>query len=292
MYHTIMLDEEATARYDRLMNSFCTAQALPRLTEDEVREHPGAITICQAGAIDGKIIITPDQDFQADRLAANAWAVGQHRAGKLAQPIIVTRPERELEDWCAEEPEAVLKAVIATAWPNDVQATRTSIETRLNSLLDQMNKVDYLRATAEFCRELYATHQEPSHLIEDVRTALPTRTRAADARHPANPNNRTRNWATPDDSVREVIDLPRWRLYVNQQVFGIEENRSGNHYAVVEQIPINERQRIIETLIERNIEVDGTPPHGGSQDGAALGFSRAINGLINEELVKARAITR
>ena len=72
MYHTILLDEEATGRYDQLMDSFCTAQALPGLTEDEVREHPDAITICQAAAIDGKIIVSPDQDFQADRLAAHA----------------------------------------------------------------------------------------------------------------------------------------------------------------------------------------------------------------------------
>ena len=291
VYHTILLDEEATGRYDQLMDSFRTAQALPGLTEDEVREHPDAITICQAAAIDAKIIVTPDRDFQADRLAANAWAVARHRAGTLAQPMIVTRPERELEDWCAEEPEAVLKAIIATAWPNDHQATRATIETRLNTLLDNMSKVDYLQSTAGFCKQLYANHQEPSRLIEDVRTTLPTQTRVADARHPANPNNRARNWARPDDSVREAIDLPRWRLYVNRQMFRIEENQSGNHYRVVDQIPINERQRIIETLIERNIEVQGTPPHGGSQGGATLGFSDAMNALIDEELANAQAST-
>ena len=77
--------------------------------------------------------------------------------------------------WCAEEPEAVMKAIIATAWPNDHQATRATIETRLNTLLDNMSKVEYLQPTAGFCKQLYANHQEPSHLIEDVRATLPTR---------------------------------------------------------------------------------------------------------------------
>lgn len=277
LYHAVLLDEEGTARYDELMDSFCTAQALPGLTEEEVREHPDAITICQAGAIDGKIIVSPDHDFQADRLAANAWAVARHRAGTLAQPMIVTRPERELEDWCAAEPEVVLKAVIASAWPNDPQACRPTIEARLSGLLDNMTKVDYLEPTARFCKHLYASHGEPSRLIETVRANLPTR---------------ARNWARPDDSVRHAIDLPRWRLYVTGQVFRIEENQSGSDYTVVDQIPINDRARIIKTLIDRNIEVRGTPAHGGSPGGTSGGFSAAMNGLIDEELAKARAITR
>ena len=33
-------------------------------------------------------------------------------------------------------------------------------------------------------------------------------------------------------------------------------------------------------------------PHGGSQGGATLGFSDAMNALIDEELVNAQAITR
>ena len=236
--------------------------------------------------------MSPDHDFQADRLAANAWAVGRYRAGALAQPMTVTRPERELEDWCAAEPLAVLKAVVAAAWPNDPQAARPSIEARLSIVLDNMTKVDYLQPTARFCKQLYADHREPSRLIEEVRANLPTRARAADARHPANPDNRARNRARPDDSVRNAIDLPRWRLYVTERVFRIEENQSGSDYTMVDQIPANDRARIIKTLIELNIEVKGTPAHGGSHGQGSGGFSVAMNGLIDEELVKARAITR
>ena len=61
---------------------------------------------------------------------------------------------------------------------------------------------------------------------------------------------------------------------------------------MVGRIPINDRARIIETLIELNIEVRGTRAHGGSHGRGSGGFSVAMNGLIDEELVKARAITR
>ena len=168
VYHTILLDEEATGRYDQLMDSFCTGPSAPRTDRRRGARTPHAITICQAATIDGKIIVSPDQDFQR------------------------------------------------TAWP---------------------------------------------------RTQL----------------GQTR------DSVRDAIDLPRWRLYVSQQMFRIEENQSGSDHMVVDQIPVNERRRIIETLIERNIEVQGPPPHGGSQGGATLGFSDAMNALIDEELVNAQA---
>ena len=290
IYHAVLLDEAATSRYDDLMDSFCTARALPGLSEDEVREHPDAITICQAAAINGKVIVSPDQDFYADRLAANAWAVARHRAGELTQPMIVTRPERELEDWCAEEPQEVLKAVIGAAWPDDTQATRTTIHERLHTQLKNMSKVDYLAPTAAFCKQLFNTHDEPSHLIEDVRAHLPTRTRAADARHPANPMNRGRNWAKADDSVRNAIELPRWRLYVNRQVFRIEENKLGSNYTVVDEIPVYERARIIEKLVELNIEVEGTPRHGGSQGGTRAGFGQAMNILIDEEVARTQTI--
>ena len=50
---------------------------------------------------------------------------------------------------------------------------------------------------------------------------------------------------------------------MSQQMFRIEENQSGSDHMVVDQIPLNERRRIIETLIERNIEVQGTPPTRG-----------------------------
>ena len=293
LYRTVVLDEAATARYDTLMDSFCAARALPNLTEDEVREHPDAISICKAAAIDGKIIVSPDQDFQADRLAANAWAVAQHRAGALNQPMIVTRPERELEDWCATDPHHVLRSIIGAGWPSDPQATRPTIEARLDTLFENMAKVDYLRSTATFCRQLYTNHAEPSQLIEEVRANLPVRARAADARHPANPENTARNWAEPDEAVRPTAELPRWRLYVTTDRFHIEENRSGNNYTPVEEIPIRDRQRIIKALIDRRIEVQGMPTHGGSlRQGGSGGFVVAMNSLIDEELAKSRARTR
>ena len=187
IYHTVLLNDEGDARYDELMDSFATAEVLPGRTPDEVRRHPDAIATCQAAAIDRKIMVSPDQDFHANRVAANAWAETEHHGGRLAQPMIVTRPERELEDWCAVEPITVLKALVASAWPNDPEAARPHVEERLNDVLDAMGRVDYLRPTAAFCRQLYIGHREPSRLIEDIRENLPVRTRAADAREPGQP---------------------------------------------------------------------------------------------------------
>ena len=291
IYEAILLDDAGNARYDRLMESFAAAEVLPGMTPDEVRQHPDAIATCQTAAIGGKIMVSRDQDFHANRVAANAWAAREHRAGRLAQPMIVTRPERELEDWCAAEPMTVLKALIGSAWPADPEASRTHIEERLTDVLEAMGRVDYLQPTAAFCRQLYTSHREPSRLIEEIRQRLPVLTRAADARHPANPGNRGRNWSIPDDSVRHVVELPRWQIRVTPSVFQILEHQSGNDYRMVEQIAVNDRARIVAALIERDIEVQGTPHHGGRHEGSG-GFTTAINGLIDTEVAKARQRTR
>ena len=291
IYRTVLLNDQGNARYDQLMDSFLAADVLPAHTPDEVRSHPDAIIICQAAAINGKVMVSPDNDFHANRVAANAWAATEHHAGRLAQPMIVTRPERELEDWCAAEPMTVLKALIASAWPGNPTAARPHVEERLNDVLHAMARVEYLRPTAAFCRRLYTGHPEPSRLIEDIREHLPVRTRAADSRHPANPANRSRNWSIPDDSVRHVVELPRWRITVSERSFQILENQVGREYRIVEELPVRDRTAIARTLIERNIEVHGTPEHGGSHS-SAEGFTTAINGMIDAELAKLRQRSR
>ena len=285
LYRPTLLDDDTLGRFDDLMDSFCATRALPELTEDDVREHPDAITICQAAAIDGKIIVTPDQDFQPNRLAANTWARDQYRRDNLSHPMIVTAPDRELEDWCTEDPDHVLKSLIGAAWPADPTAAQPTVEERVNQLFANMNKVEYFRQTGQFCKQRYADHPEPCRLIEAVRANLPVHTRAADARHPANPANRGRNWATPDDSVRTAAGLPRWQLHVSETAFQLDEHTSALNYATRIQIPVTERQRIIDELVERGIEVQGTPRHGGSKDDSA-GFGAALNSLINAELSK------
>ena len=291
IYEVVLLNDEQDERYDRLMDSLAAAEILPGRTPDEVRAHPDAITICQAAALDGKIMVSPDQDFHANRVAANAWATGRHRAGELAQPMIVTRPERELEDWCAADPDAVLKAMVASAWPDDPEASRPLIEERLGDLADAMERVAYLRPTAQFCKQLYRRHREPGHLIETIRKQLPSRARAADQRHPAHPGNRQRNWSAAADAVRASIELPRWQITISEDSFRLLENQSGDDYTVTKRLPVSDRDGIIKLLVDQKIEVQGTPPHGGKRNQTG-GFTIAMNGLIDEELAKIKARSR
>ena len=290
IYEVLLLNDNGTALglIDEVIEA---AEILPGRTPDEIRAHADAIAICQAAALNGRIMVSPDQDFHANRVAANAWAAARHRAGELAQPMIVTRPERELEDWCAAEPTTVLKAVVASAWPDDREASRPLVEERLSDLLDAMQRVDYLRPTAGFCKQLYASHREPGRLIETIREQLPTRTRAADRRHPAHPANQERNCSIPDDAVRVTIELPRWQITVTPHTFRLLENQRGDDYTVIRELRVSDRTGIVNLLIDHKIEVQGTPPHGGNRKRSG-GFTTAMNGLIDEELAKLKARSR
>ena len=290
LYRTIVLDEHEYRRFEILMDSFCASGALPNHTEEEVRQHPDAITICQVATANGRIVVSPDSDFHGDRVTTNAWAQTQHRAGYLEHPTIVARPELELESWCADDPEHVLKTIIAAAWPEDPQASQPAVEAEFNDLLNAMQRVNYLNPTALACQTRYAQHPEPVRLLETVRNELPERARQADARHPANPRNK-RNWATPADDVRTVIGQPKWSVYIANNHFHILENHSGTEYTTVDAIPVHERERIAKTLIDRNIEVRGIPRHDGSSTDSG-GFSSGLNGLIDAELEKEREISR
>ena len=129
--------------------------------------------------------------------------------------MIVTAPARELEDWCTENPDHVLKSLIGAAWPADANATQPTVEERLTQLFANMDKVDYFRQTGQFCKQRYADHPEPCRLIEAVRANLPVRARAADARRAVVPprGRAGRRWRAvqPQAHVRQRRGRARGR---------------------------------------------------------------------------------
>jgi len=154
-----------------------------------------------------------------------------------------------------------------------------------------MRELDELDEIAAFATHRYEDCREPAHLLEQVRKRLPTRTRASDERHPANPRNLKRNRSIPDDDIRHIVEVPKWQLVMDEKGLQIRKNDQGTEYQLFSHIPIDQRERIPDILIELGIEVRGTPPHGGRK-GSGSGFEGAMRSLIEHEVAKVRARMR
>lgn len=289
IYKVRLLSPEEEARYDELMDTFASSGARRVLTEEQIREDPDAIILCQAAATGEKVIVTANID-SINIAKANAWARREHARGRMQEPELVVLPEEQLRHWCTVNGPEVLRGIMAAAWPSNVDASRGAVESRMKWLWEKMEGTKDLRDLAVSTRHEYEDTRAPDRMVEEVRHSLAVRERQSDQRHPANPRNTRRNWSIPEDGGRQVVEVPRWQLRMDETNFEIAENVGNRHYEVRQRIPVRNTKTIIETLVRLGIEVKGLPRHDGKDDGG--GFGTAMRAVIDEELAKARARTR
>ena len=289
IYRVGILDSRQEARYEGLMESFRISGTRRGLQPEEVARDADSIILCQAAAMGSTVLVTANH-HSIDIAYANRWAAEREKQGEMEQDKVAMLAETLLGEWCEKDGDKVFLGMVAAAWPDSEEATATHVQPKMDQMLRVMEGTRELAGAAVYSRHRFEDHPRPEEVVEEVRKVLPRKTRSADRRHPTHPGNTGRNWSTPADSVRDVVEIPRWRLSIEDGTFVMKEHRMGQTYQEVERIPAGQTRQIAQALMKRGIEVHGLPRHGGKDEGG--GFTAALGRAISEELTKERGIGR
>jgi len=152
-------------------------------------------------------------------------------------------------------------------------------------------RLGQVAAAAE--RELQIANDWPGW-VEQMRTTLPHKTRAADRRHPTHPENANRDWTRPATDLEQVRTRPRWQLNIALGETTVGELQHNETYRPKCSFPEGAEKALAQYLIEHDIEVAGLPRHGGSNDQQSGdgGFTSALANAITEERARARTRSR
>ena len=291
-FNVRVLDEEEQARFVVLLRHLANSHVFPKLSPDleNIAQFPDAVIICEAAALGRRYLMT--EDLLDETIGIQQWSREAHDAGLINDPQIVVLADQALRQWATDHPGFALETIATAFWPNNENAQAHEVEQRVRTIVPKLEGARLAQIGAAANRELTLTNDWPAW-VEQMRATLPQKTRNADKRHPARPENADRDWSNPPTDEREVRKLRRWTMKVQHNRTSINELQHDGRYRAVKTFPAGAEHAVAEYLIEHDIEVPGLPKHRGNESGSGDGgFSAALGAAINEERARALAYTR
>ena len=241
-----------------------------------------AVIICETATLERRFVVTGNMQEAID---LQRWTRQAQQDGIIHQDQLVVHADEALRSWYADRPGEACEAVARAFWP-DTHAEPGEVEARLEEMEMELWKAK-LGQVGHTARQERRKVNNWSAWVERVRTTLPHRARAADRRHPANPDNRDRDWSRPTPDWTDVCQRSRWRIRVGKETVTVDRLRHDGKYETAHRSPNTATQAVVAFLVEHDIEVKGMPKHGGKSR-PADGFSTAMDATVQKQLAKMR----
>ena len=293
-YEVRALDGDERARANELLAHLGRSHVFPNRTAETIGAEADAVILCEAAALGRRYVMTENM---TEAIAIGQWTREIREAGLIDQDAIVLRADEALRDWCVAHPGYACEAVATAFWPRNEDASALEVEARVRDMLGPLTGrranlepplegARLVEVAAAAQREL-AQANDWAGWVDDMRKTLPRKTRNADRRHPAHPDNTERSWSGPTEDQAMAEERQRWKLATGEHGTVIKELGPDGAYRAAKTFPAGAEQAVADFLVEQDIEVGGMPRHGGRRETSG-GFSAAVVNEIRE----ARARTR
>ena len=175
--HFLTPDERDKAR---LLLDRIDPACFPGVDGDSLSIHREAMTICEALACGGQVLLSSSMEA-IDELLVNRWVGDHQHEFDLAADTVAHPVDSAFMDLMRDpdEDRAMLDAALGAHWPDDANARTQEILNACKHGLDGMAKPGSpLRKTAQHLLNVWMMEPRPERRLEAVRLNLPARTRA------------------------------------------------------------------------------------------------------------------
>lgn len=300
-YEVRTLNEEERNKANDLLRHLALSGVFRNRTEETIGNEPDAVIICEAAALGRRYVMTENMK---EAIGIGQWTLEIQDAGLTDQDAVVLYADTALRDWCIAHRGYACEAIATAFWPRNANASALEVEQQTRRMIDPIEQqsgstqtnerrklpplagAKLVEVAAAARREL-AQANDWRGWVERMRGTLPHKTRNADRRHPAHPENENRDWTKRTEDQTESEKLLRWRISAREDRTVIEELGHDGKYRVARVFPKGAEQAVGDFLVEQDIEVGGLPRHGGRKETSG-GFCAALTNAIHEERARTR----
>ena len=300
-YKVRTLNEEERNKANELLMHLAGSGVFKNRTAETIGNEADAVIICEAAALGRRYVMTENMK---EAIGIGQWTLEIQDAGLIDQDAVVLYADTALRDWCIAHRGYACEAIATAFWPRNANASALEVEQQTRRMIDPIegqsqtggNKdakkqpplegAKLVEVAAAARRELAQANDWPGW-VERMRRTLPHKTRNADRRHPAHPENANRDWSKRTEDQAESEHLLRWRISAKEDRTVVEELGHDGKYRVAKVFPKGAEQAVGDFLVEQDIEVAGLPRHGGRKETSG-GFCTALTNAIHEERARTR----
>ena len=159
----------------------------PSADSSAISTHRDAMTICEALACNGKVLLTSNMEL-VDEVLVNRWVREHQEEFNLAANKVVCPVDEVFMDLMQtrDEEQAMLNSVLGAYWPDDEGSPFGDVRDACTRALQMLAKPSsHLRRTGQHLLNVWQMDPQPVQRIEAVAAGLPVRTRAWELEHPA-----------------------------------------------------------------------------------------------------------